>query len=104
MIVTLNFFFSPPVNLCAVTYITEISLHVTLSNKSHFCSLIGLKVASSISLSVNIVLLTLMTRLYTFTEMKLLRSLFLVVCIRKYICVVVAKDKKIKGEMFRRSR
>ena len=30
-----NFFFSPPVHLCAVTYVTEISLHVTLSNLSH---------------------------------------------------------------------
>ena len=29
-------FFSPPAHLCAVTYITEMSLHVTLSNKSHF--------------------------------------------------------------------
>ena len=28
-------FFSPPVHLCAVTSITEISLHVTLSNQSH---------------------------------------------------------------------
>ena len=30
-----NFFFSPRTHLCAVTYITEISLHVTLSNQSH---------------------------------------------------------------------
>ena len=30
-----NFFFNPPVHLCVVTYITEISLHVTLSNQSH---------------------------------------------------------------------
>ena len=28
-------FFSPPVHLCTVAYITEISLHVTLSNQSH---------------------------------------------------------------------
>ena len=28
-------FFSPPVHLCAVTFITEISLHLTLSNQSH---------------------------------------------------------------------
>ena len=28
-------FLNPPANLCAVTYITEISLHVTLSNQSH---------------------------------------------------------------------
>ena len=28
-------FFSPPAHLCAVTYITEILLHVTLSNQSH---------------------------------------------------------------------
>ena len=28
-------FFSPPVHLCAVTYITEISLHVPLSIQSH---------------------------------------------------------------------
>ena len=27
-----NFFFSPPAHLCAVTYMTEISLIVTLSN------------------------------------------------------------------------
>ena len=30
-----NFFFSPPAHLCAITYITEISLHVTLSYQSH---------------------------------------------------------------------
>ena len=30
-----NFFFNPPAHLCAVTYITEISFLVTLSNKSH---------------------------------------------------------------------
>ena len=29
-----NFFFNLPVHLCVVTYITEISLHVTLSNQS----------------------------------------------------------------------
>ena len=29
-----NFFFNPPVHLCVVTYKTEISLHVTLSNQS----------------------------------------------------------------------
>ena len=29
-----NFFFSPPAHLYAVTYITEISLNVTLSNQS----------------------------------------------------------------------
>ena len=34
-----NFFFSPPAHLCAVTYITEISLHVALSNQSHSHSL-----------------------------------------------------------------
>ena len=28
-----NFFFSPPAHLCAVTYMTEISLIVTLNNK-----------------------------------------------------------------------
>ena len=28
-----NFFFSPPAHLCAVTYMTEISLSVTLNNK-----------------------------------------------------------------------
>ena len=28
-----NFFFNPPVHLCAVTYLTEISLIVTLNNK-----------------------------------------------------------------------
>ena len=28
-----NFFFSPPVQLCAVTYMTEISLIVTLNNQ-----------------------------------------------------------------------
>ena len=28
-----NFFFSPPAHLCAVTYITEISLIVTLNNQ-----------------------------------------------------------------------
>ena len=27
-----NIFFNPHAHLCAVTYITEISLHVTLSN------------------------------------------------------------------------
>ena len=32
-------FFSPPARLYAVTYITEISLHVTLSNKSHSLTL-----------------------------------------------------------------
>ena len=30
-----NFFFNPPAHLCAVTYITEISFHVTLINQSH---------------------------------------------------------------------
>ena len=30
-----NFFFNPPVHLYAVTYITEISLHVTLNNQSY---------------------------------------------------------------------
>ena len=35
---TSNFLFSPPAHLCAVTYITEISLHVTLSNQSHSLS------------------------------------------------------------------
>ena len=42
------FFFRPegysdialPVHVCAVTYITEISLHVTLSNQSHSLTLI----------------------------------------------------------------
>ena len=29
-----NFFFNPPAYLCTVTYITEISLHVTLNNQS----------------------------------------------------------------------
>ena len=29
-----DFLFSPPAHLCAVTYITEISLHVTLNNQS----------------------------------------------------------------------
>ena len=29
-----NVFFNPPADLCVVTYITEISLHVTLSNQS----------------------------------------------------------------------
>ena len=28
-----NFFFSPPAHLCAVTYVTEISLIVTLNNQ-----------------------------------------------------------------------
>ena len=28
-----NFFFNPPAHLCAVTYMTEISLIVTLNNK-----------------------------------------------------------------------
>ena len=28
-----NFFFSPPAHLCAVTYVTEILLNVTLSNQ-----------------------------------------------------------------------
>ena len=28
-------FFSPPAHLCAVTYMTEISLHVTLNNQSN---------------------------------------------------------------------
>ena len=36
-----NFFFSPPAHLCAVTYITEILLHVTLSNQSHSLALFG---------------------------------------------------------------
>ena len=30
-----NFFSSPPAHLCAVTCLTEISLHVTLSNQSY---------------------------------------------------------------------
>ena len=30
-----NFFFSPPAHLCAVTYMTEISLIVTLNNQSN---------------------------------------------------------------------
>ena len=30
-----NFCFTPPAHLCAVTYITEISLHVTLSKQSN---------------------------------------------------------------------
>ena len=30
-----SFFFSPPAHLCAVTYINEISLHVTFSNQSN---------------------------------------------------------------------
>ena len=34
-------FFSPPAHLCAVTYITEISLHVTLSNQSHSLTLMA---------------------------------------------------------------
>ena len=33
------FFFNQPVHLCAVTYLTEISLHVTLSNQSHSLTL-----------------------------------------------------------------
>ena len=33
-------FFNPPARLCAVTYITEISLRVTLSNQSHSHALI----------------------------------------------------------------
>ena len=33
-----NFFFSPPGHLCAVTYITEISLHATLSNQYRLIS------------------------------------------------------------------
>ena len=37
-----NFFFSPPAHLLAVTYITEISLHVTLSNQSHSLTLLRL--------------------------------------------------------------
>ena len=35
-----NFFFSPPAHLCAVTYMTEISLIVTLNNK--FNSTVGI--------------------------------------------------------------
>ena len=34
-----NFFFNPPAHLCAVTYITEISFHVTLNNQSHSLTL-----------------------------------------------------------------
>ena len=30
-----NFFFNPPAHLCAVTYMTEISLNVTLNNNIH---------------------------------------------------------------------
>ena len=30
-----NFFFNPPAHLCAVTYMTEISLIVTLNNQFH---------------------------------------------------------------------
>ena len=29
-----NFFFNPPVHLCAVSYMTEVSLNVTLTNRS----------------------------------------------------------------------
>ena len=32
-------FFNPPAHLCAVTYVTEISMHVTLSSQSHSHSL-----------------------------------------------------------------
>ena len=32
-------FFSPPAHLCTVTYVTEISLHVTLGNQSHSLTL-----------------------------------------------------------------
>ena len=35
-------FFIPPAHLCAVTYITEISLHVTLSNRSNSNSISNL--------------------------------------------------------------
>ena len=41
-----NFFFSPPAYLCAVTYITAISLHRTLSNISHSHSLSYLVLSS----------------------------------------------------------
>ena len=34
-----NFLFSPHTDLCAVTYITDISLHMTLNNQSHSYSL-----------------------------------------------------------------
>ena len=34
-----NFFFGPPAHLCAVTYLTEISLNVTLNNHIHSHSL-----------------------------------------------------------------
>ena len=33
-----NFFFNPPAHLCAVTYMTEISLIVTLNNQFHLTS------------------------------------------------------------------
>ena len=33
-----NFFFNPPAHLCAVTYMTEISLIVTLNKQSHLNS------------------------------------------------------------------
>ena len=35
MVFSYNFFFNPPAHLCAVTYMTEISLIVTLNNQIH---------------------------------------------------------------------
>ena len=50
-----NFFFSPPAHLCAVTYMTEISLIVTLNNQftSHLTlKVIGLKLVLSCPQSI----------------------------------------------------
>ena len=38
-----NFFFSPPAHLCAITYMTEITLHVTLDNQSHSLNLTNMQ-------------------------------------------------------------
>ena len=38
------FFFNPPAHLCAVTYITEISLHVTLNNQYQYQTALGMPI------------------------------------------------------------
>ena len=45
-------FFNPPAHLCAVTYITEISLYVTLNNHSHSRNIIECDVKQPISLAL----------------------------------------------------
>ena len=49
-----NFFFNPPARLFAVTYMTEISLIVTLSNQFHFTKFIVIPFAFDIAFKMHI--------------------------------------------------